>query len=485
MSQRLVDRASSYLESRSSRRSFLMRTAVVGSALAAAPLQYLLKPGTAYAAVCGDGASCSQRLDGFCCTSTTASTAARPAPSSAAGGRPTRRRSAARAGAAAAALHHRLPRRVHRRLRLEPLLPLRRCADLPLPLRGTSTCDQRKTCCNNFRYGQCHQEMKLQRPGRLPHGDLHAAVPAVRRLRVLQRHRQPHRSATTRRAWRPRALRSVPCVTALVVAADRRRRAARPARRVAAAQPRRDPAAGCTRSTRSAASSTSTARPARRRSTSACVPASPCPARHESRRTTSRGTAARARRSGSASSAPGTSTLLAFLSSGCLTCLDFWHAFEREEHLAARGHARWSSHQGPGAGERLAASPSSRRPASRSSCRRRRGSTTRCRWRRTSSSSTGRPGVVRGEGAASSWRQLVDLHGPGARRQRLSRKRKGRRTPAVEPASATRLGDRDRADLIDRELTSAGIRPGDSSLYPSAPVDEQDHAGHDHHHDHR
>lgn len=78
MSTRLVDRAARLLASRRpSRRSFLRQTAVVGSAVAVAPAQFLLRPGSAYAAVCGcSGQSCncgSLCCDGyteFCCTLT-------------------------------------------------------------------------------------------------------------------------------------------------------------------------------------------------------------------------------------------------------------------------------------------------------------------------------------------------------------------------------------------------------------------------------
>ena len=64
--QRLVHRASSVLGGgRSSRRSFLTRTAVVGSALAVGPIDFILKPGTAYAYTCG---TCSDGWTAFCCT---------------------------------------------------------------------------------------------------------------------------------------------------------------------------------------------------------------------------------------------------------------------------------------------------------------------------------------------------------------------------------------------------------------------------------
>ena len=51
--------------SRTTRRDFLGKTALVGTALAAAPLDYILKPMTAYAAItgCPPGSLCSS--DGY------------------------------------------------------------------------------------------------------------------------------------------------------------------------------------------------------------------------------------------------------------------------------------------------------------------------------------------------------------------------------------------------------------------------------------
>jgi hypothetical protein len=67
----------------------------------------------------------------------------------------------------------------------------------------------------------------------------------------------------------------------------------------------------------------------------------------------------------------------------------------------------------------------------------------------------GPSGSVKGEGAASSWPQLVDLLGQ-ALDDGTSAKR-GRRTPA-------RAAERE--SRIDRELAAAGIQPGDPSLHP-------------------
>ena len=76
MSQWLVERASSLLGRRSSRRDFLTRTALVGTALSVAPLRYILRPGTAYGAVCGclgqecpcGSLCCADGYAEFCCT---------------------------------------------------------------------------------------------------------------------------------------------------------------------------------------------------------------------------------------------------------------------------------------------------------------------------------------------------------------------------------------------------------------------------------
>jgi len=72
---RLVDKLSGLLARRTGRRGFLARSAVVGSAIAANPVTYALKPTTAYAAICscnGSACDCGQLCcDGyteFCCT---------------------------------------------------------------------------------------------------------------------------------------------------------------------------------------------------------------------------------------------------------------------------------------------------------------------------------------------------------------------------------------------------------------------------------
>src|SRR5205814_7280199 len=69
VSQRLAERTAGLLASRLSLRSFVVRMAIAGSALAVAPLRYLLQPGTAYAVVCDQcgGGLCCDGYTEFCC----------------------------------------------------------------------------------------------------------------------------------------------------------------------------------------------------------------------------------------------------------------------------------------------------------------------------------------------------------------------------------------------------------------------------------
>ena len=70
----VLSRATSVVAHRLDRRSFLTRSAMAGTALAAAPASYLLRPGSAYAAICncsgtacGCGSACCDGYTEFCC----------------------------------------------------------------------------------------------------------------------------------------------------------------------------------------------------------------------------------------------------------------------------------------------------------------------------------------------------------------------------------------------------------------------------------
>jgi len=73
----------------------------------------------------------------------------------------------------------------------------------------------------------------------------------------------------------------------------------------------------------------------------------------------------------------------------------------------------------------------------------------------------GATGQVVGEGAGTSWDQVVDL---------LVKATADRDVVQARPPAGRRprMNGRDRADRVDRELRAAGIEPGDPSLFPAA-----------------
>jgi len=169
-------------------------------------------------------------------------------------------------------------------------------------------------------------------------------------------------------------------------------------------------------------------------------------------------------------------TLVAFLSSGCLTCGTFWNAFakgislptgtrllvitkgsEEESVSALRGLAppgvpvvmstdAWSTYSVPLSPYFVYVE--------------------------------GSTGAVRGEGAASSWEQVHNLMTQALDDQHASHR------GAVRAGGEPQTGDGDfRETRADRELMAAGIFPGDPSLYPTqAPGDLPDEPGGTQHH---
>ncbi len=146
----LAARAGRLLAARVSRRTFLTRTAVVGAALAAAPVRYALRPGTAWAAVCGcNGSSCDCRAmccDGwteFCCTLTGSN--ACPTGTVAAGWW--------KADGSGFCVENGVDQPRY-------YLDCNATCGNERPCEcAHGDCGNRMTSCTNFRYGQCHQEL--------------------------------------------------------------------------------------------------------------------------------------------------------------------------------------------------------------------------------------------------------------------------------------------------------------------------------------
>jgi hypothetical protein len=135
-----------------------VRAAVVGSALAVTPLRYLLRPGTAYASLCGPETDCGSGWSAMCCTINNGSNSCPPG--SIAGGWWKADNSGFCGGGA--------------RYYID-------CnATCSCGCRGSGmcgpgchacqchcasgTCDERRVCCNEFRYGQCHLEIGCMGP---------------------------------------------------------------------------------------------------------------------------------------------------------------------------------------------------------------------------------------------------------------------------------------------------------------------------------
>jgi len=152
-------------------------------------------------------------------------------------------------------------------------------------------------------------------------------------------------------------------------------------------------------------------------------------------------------------SGSGQPMLLAFLSSGCLTCEGFWETFSQAEPPAIPGGARVvavtkdASHESPSrlrdlAGDSLEVVMSS------------------AAWRQFDVPTSPyfvyveRDGMILGEGAAASWPQVASLL-----RDAID--------DAAGPSLAvSRAGGRERARRVEQELAASGIGPGHPSLYP-------------------
>jgi hypothetical protein len=144
----VVNRLSDAIARRTSRRGFLARTAVTSTAAVVAP-QFLVRPISAYAAVCNCsgsacdcGAACCDGYTEFCCTVTGANTCP---PGTAYGGWWKVDGHSLCGGG---------PRYY---LDCNVVPPANPCS---CGCAG-GDCNHRKVCCTLFRYGQCHQEIPV------------------------------------------------------------------------------------------------------------------------------------------------------------------------------------------------------------------------------------------------------------------------------------------------------------------------------------
>jgi hypothetical protein len=149
MSRWLADKVSSVLATRTDRRGMLVRSALVGSALATNPVDFVLRPMTAYAAACqcrgqpcSCGTACCDGYTEFCCSITGANHCP-------AGTIPAGWWKADGTGFCSGPRYY------------------MDCNQTTYPCGcscANGSCSHRVTCCTFFRYGQCHQEISQVGP---------------------------------------------------------------------------------------------------------------------------------------------------------------------------------------------------------------------------------------------------------------------------------------------------------------------------------
>ncbi len=141
LSQRVATWLSGALSpARPGRRSFLQRAALVATALVVDPFGFVLRPQSAWASVCGPANECSQGWTAMCCTINGGANTCPPGSYAAGWWK-----------VSSSAFCNGEDRYVVDCNRIPSAQCECRCAD--------GECDRRRVCCNNFRYGQCHQEV--------------------------------------------------------------------------------------------------------------------------------------------------------------------------------------------------------------------------------------------------------------------------------------------------------------------------------------
>ena len=146
LAERLVARLSGRPARGTSRRGFLGGAALVGAAVAVNPWGYLVRPASAYDAVCGSEPNCNDGYSVFCCTINDGANTCPP--DSFIGGWWKADNSSFCGGAARYYIDCNAYRDGHWECH---------CAE--------GTCDSRRVACNQFRYGQCSLDVPYSNTG--------------------------------------------------------------------------------------------------------------------------------------------------------------------------------------------------------------------------------------------------------------------------------------------------------------------------------
>jgi hypothetical protein len=141
-----------------SRRSFIVRSAVVGSALAVNPFRYIFKPGTAYAAACGPAADCGSGWTAMCCSINQGLNTCPPGSVAAGWWK------ADNSGFCGTGPRYYIDCNSTCSCGCGPSgICAPNCWSCNCRC-NTGSCDQRRVCCNEFRYGQCNLHLACVGP---------------------------------------------------------------------------------------------------------------------------------------------------------------------------------------------------------------------------------------------------------------------------------------------------------------------------------
>ncbi|CAN5792427.1 hypothetical protein BH24ACT3_BH24ACT3_09750 [soil metagenome] len=159
-------------------------------------------------------------------------------------------------------------------------------------------------------------------------------------------------------------------------------------------------------------------------------------------------------------------TVVAFLSSGCLTCSRFWDAFAQPDRLGLRADTRLvvvTKDPAEDSPSKIAELAPAGVPLVMSSAA----------WADYDVPGSpyfvlvdGPSGAVRGEGTGMDWDQVSGLLAQAT--DDLAHASGSARRPSKAQADA------EREARIDRELLNAGVRPGDETLYPDPVAGDDD-----------
>ncbi len=158
LTMRAVDTVTGWLARRTSRRGFLVRAGLLGSALAVDPTGYVLRPGSAYAAVCGPGSSATSGWTVFCATINDGVNACPPG--SIAAGWWKADGASLCGGKARYIIDCNATCASCTSPGARPGICSSSCWSCSCTSGLAGTCDQRNVCCNAFRYGQCNQDVR-------------------------------------------------------------------------------------------------------------------------------------------------------------------------------------------------------------------------------------------------------------------------------------------------------------------------------------